>query len=84
MAEPIMNRDKYGDVAMVDDARLEEFRVLWTEYLNDYVLMENNGKITIINKDTQLPLMIEDVEIRKAVIQKFIDAGVEKITPTDK
>jgi hypothetical protein len=69
---------------MADDDRLEEFRVLWTDYLNDYVLMENNGKITIINKDTQLPLMIEDAEIRKAVIEKFIDAGVEKIAPSEK
>jgi hypothetical protein len=45
---------------MVDDARLEEFRVLWTDYLNDYLLLEHNGKPVIINRDTQLPLMIED------------------------
>jgi hypothetical protein len=74
-----------GDfAAMVDDARLEEFRVLWTDYLNDYLLMEHNGKPVIINRDTQLPLMIEDAAIRAAVIQKFIEAGVEKFTPSDK
>lgn len=70
--------------AMVDDSHLEEFRVLWTEHLKDYLLIEHDGKLVIINRDTQLPLMIEDTDIRAAVIQKFIDAGVEQIISPDK
>ena len=69
---------------MADDTHLEEFRTLWTEHLKDYWLIEHDGKAVIINRDTQLPLMIEDIEIRAAVIQKFIDAGVEKMASPDK
>jgi hypothetical protein len=67
---------------MVDDARLDRFRTLWTEYLDDYVLIHHPEKDVICNRETQLPLMIED-DIRDIVTQKFIDAGVERIYPED-
>ena len=68
---------------MVDESRLEEFRVLWTKHLADYILVEHDGKATVCNRDTQLPLMIEDEELRTIVIQKFIEAGIERIKSVD-
>jgi hypothetical protein len=68
---------------MVEDSRLEQFRILWTTYLADYVLIEYAHQSVVCNRETQMPLMIEDEEIRNAVIQKFIEAGVEKIIGDD-
>jgi hypothetical protein len=68
---------------MVDETRLEEFRILWTDYLADYILVEHDGKSTVCNRDTQMPLMIEDEELRAIVIQKFIEAGIERIKSSD-
>lgn len=68
---------------MVDDARLEEFRTLWTDHLADYVLVVHDGQSTVCNRETQIPLMIADDTIRAAVMQKFIEAGIEKIISSD-
>ncbi|MDQ7026523.1 MAG: hypothetical protein Q9P44_13320 [Anaerolineae bacterium] len=68
---------------MVNDTRLEEFRILWTDHLSDYILVVHDGKSTVCNRDTQIPIMIEDNTIRAAVVQKFIEAGIEKIISSD-
>lgn len=69
---------------MADDARLEKFRVLWTEYLADYILLEHPDKsVVVCNRDTQMPLMIEEESLRDAVTQKFIIAGIEHIKASE-
>jgi hypothetical protein len=54
---------------------IQEHKYLWEEEKNDWVLVRVADDFCIINKVTQMVLLVSDEELEKALIAKMLDCG---------
>lgn len=54
---------------------INEYRYLWESERADWVLVNTEFGYGIVNKVTQMALMISDEELESAIITKMLEAG---------
>lgn len=54
---------------------IDEHKYLWQEEKEDWVLVKSEDNYFIINKRTQMVLLVSDEELDQALIQKMLDSG---------
>lgn len=54
---------------------LEEYKYLWEDQKEDWVLVKSETLYFIINKRTQMALLISDDSLNQAVIRKMLESG---------
>ena len=54
---------------------IHEHKYLWQEEKEDWVLVKSEDNYFIINKRTQMGLLVSDEGLDQALIQKMLDSG---------
>ena len=53
----------------------DEFRHVWESEKDDWVLVSTNYGYAVVNKRTQMALLVSDDELEKAIIQRMLEEG---------
>lgn len=54
---------------------VDDYKYLWNSEKTDWVLVNTEYGYGIVNKKTQMALLISDDELESAVIAKMLDSG---------
>ncbi len=54
---------------------LDEFNYVWGEDKHDWVLVNTQRGYSIVNKKTQMVLLISNSDLEEAVIQRMLNEG---------
>ncbi len=57
---------------------MNEYSYLWNEEKNDWVLVHTEYGYSIVNKKSQMALMVSDGELEEALIDRMIQEGNRK------
>ncbi len=62
---------------------ISEYQYLWTEEKEDWVLVNTPYGYGIVNLRTNMVLMISDINLKEAVLQKMEEEGNKKYDSID-
>lgn len=54
---------------------LDEFKHMWEEEKNDWVLVNTKYGYAVVNKRTQMALLVSDDDLEEAVIHRMLEEG---------
>ena len=54
---------------------LDEFKHMWESEKDDWVLVNTKYGYAVVNKRTQMALLVSDDELDKAVIRRMLEEG---------
>lgn len=54
---------------------LDEFKHMWESEKDDWVLVNTKYGYAVVNKRTQMALLVSDDELEKAVIRRMLEEG---------